>query len=87
MPETSQYTFSFRELVESMIKRSDVHEGIWRLFISFGIQGANVVPPGSNDVFPSAIVPVQKIGIQRVGDDEPTDSITVDAVKVNPIPK
>lgn len=84
MPETSQYTFSYHEIVESMIKRSNVHEGMWRLFLIFGIQGVNFVPPGSNDIFPSAIVPVQKIGIQRVGDDESPDGITVDAAKVNP---
>ncbi len=87
MPENTQITFSHREIIELLIKERHIHEGVWRLTIVFGLQAVNFGFPGGNDVFPSAIVPVQKIGIQRVGDDEPPDSITVDAGKVNPIPK
>ncbi len=84
MPENTQITFSHREIIELLIKERNIHEGVWRLTIVFGLQAVNFGSPGSNDVFPSAIVPVQKIGIQRVGDDELPDGITVDAAKVNP---
>lgn len=87
MPEISQITLSHRELTEMMIKAQNLHEGKWRLIVVFGIQGANLVPPGSNEIFPAAVIPIQKIGLQKAKDDEKEDSITVDAAKVNPLPK
>lgn len=87
MPETIQITLSHRELAEMIVKDQNIHEGMWRLIVFFGIQGANFIPPGDNEAFPTAIVPVQKIGIQKVGSEEKEDNLTVDAAKVNPLPK
>jgi len=87
MPEISQITLTHRELVEMMVKSQNIHEGKWRLIVVFGIQGVNFVPPGSNEALPTAIIPVQKIGLQRVKNDEKEDNITVDAAKVNPLPQ
>ena len=81
MPEINTLSFSHKEVAEAIIKYQNIHEGIWGIYIEFGIGAANV-GPGPSDVLPSAIVPVLKIGIQRF--PEP-NNLTVDAAVVNPI--
>lgn len=80
MPESSMITFTHKELVEAMIKQQDIHEGIWGLFVRFGIQGANVAL-GSKELYPTALVPVLEIGLQKF--DE-VNNLSVDAAQVNP---
>jgi len=82
MPEAKQVTFTYKELSEVLVKKLNLHEGIWGIYIEFAIQGANIKDPGGQ-VLPSAVVPVVKIGIQRM--DE-VNSISVDAALVNPAP-
>lgn len=82
MPETKQITFKYNELTEMLIKQQNLHEGLWAIFIKFGIQGANLGPT-RDELVPAAIVPILEIGIQRV--DSP-NGLTVDAAKVNPAP-
>ena len=65
-----------------MIKQQGLHEGIWGIYLRFGIQGMNV-GQGPNDLLPSAIVPVAEIGLQKF--DE-INNLSVDAAKVNPKP-
>ncbi len=81
MPEATQISFTFKEIVEALVKRQDIHEGLWGIYIEFAFGAANVGNPKDGDVLPAAIVPVQKIGIQRF--DEPSN-LTVDAAIVNP---
>jgi hypothetical protein len=84
MPEAQQFTFTYQEIAEALIKRLDIHEGLWGVYIEFGIGGANIgTSPENNDVVPAAIVPVQRMGIQRF--DE-ANNLSVDAAKVNPAP-
>lgn len=78
MPEAKQITFTYQEVAEMMIERLGVSEGLWGVYINFGIQGANI-GPNSSDLKPSAIVPVLEIGLQRF--EEPSN-LTVDAAKV-----
>lgn len=74
--------FEMKELAEILVKHTDIHEGHWGLAIEFGLGAANInVGPAEENVLPAAIIPVQKIGIQRF--DKPS-SITVDAAVVNP---
>jgi hypothetical protein len=83
MAEPGQLLFTHKEVVEALVKQQGLHEGLWMLYMEFGIQGVNMGP--SDDLLvPGAIVPVQKIGLQR-GTKE--NSLTVDAAKVNPRPK
>lgn len=84
MPETKNITFTHREVVEALIRYSDLHEGLWGLSIEFGFGAANVGSEPGADIFPTAIVPVRKIGLSRF--EEPSN-LTVDAAKVNPISK
>ena len=82
MAEAGNYTFNYKEIAEILIKKLDIHEGLWGIFIEFGL-GAGMIPVGpSQDITPAAIIPVQKVGIQRF--DTP-NSLTVDAAEVNPL--
>jgi len=80
MPEIRTITLSHKEVVEALIRYQEIHEGIWQLYVEFGIAAANIAT-GEDQILPSAIVPVQKIGLHRV---EKESLIAVDASKVNP---
>lgn len=82
MAEAQNYTFDYKEIVEELIKKQGIHEGLWGIYMEFGIGGANA-GPSDGMVFPTAIVPVLKIGIQRF--DKP-NNLTVDAAEKNPPP-
>lgn len=69
-------------MAEALIRYNDIHEGLWGIYIEFGLGAANVGPEPGGDVFPTAIVPVKKIGLQKF--EEPSN-LAVDAAKVNPI--
>jgi hypothetical protein len=80
MPETSQLIFSFKEIVIALIKAQDLHEGIWGLFVNFGLNAQNV-GPNENELRPSAMIPILNLGLQKF--DKETN-LSVDAAKVNP---
>lgn len=85
MPEPKTWVFSFKEVAEALVRKADIHEGLWGVYFEFGLSGANVGSALSDqpkeDLRPAAIVPIMKIGIQRF--DEPSN-LTVDASMVNP---
>ena len=83
MPETSQYTFSFKEIVTALVKAQDIHEGIWGLFVNFGLNASNVGPTES-ELRPAAMVPLLALGLQKFPKET---NLSVDAAKVNPITK
>ncbi|MFI5180125.1 MAG: hypothetical protein ACHQPI_01895 [Thermoanaerobaculia bacterium] len=80
MAELTQVTFTHKEVAEALVRHYGLHEGIWGLYIEFGIQGANLGPTPL-EVNPVAIVPVQKIGLQRFPE---LNSLSVDAAVANP---
>jgi len=80
MPETNQIGFSFKEIVTALIKANDIHEGVWGLWVNFGI-GASNAGPNENELKPTAMIPILQMGLQRF--DKET-SLSVDASKVNP---
>jgi hypothetical protein len=80
MGETSQVVFSHKEVVEALVKRQGIHDGIWGLYVRFGISAANL-GPGANEIVPAAIVPILEIGLQKF---EQETNLSVDAAKVNP---
>ena len=82
MPEASQITFTFSEIAEALVKTQDIHEGHWGLWVKFAIAAVNAAGP-SGELAPTAIIPIQEIGIQKF--PEP-NSLTVDASKANPRP-
>jgi hypothetical protein len=80
MAEATQITFKHREIVEMLIKNQNIHEGIWGLFVRFGL-GASNIGPSDDQLQPAAIIPVLEIGLQKF---EKESNIAVDAAKVNP---
>jgi hypothetical protein len=85
MAQATQYTFTYKEIVEALIKQQGLHEGLWMLRVEFGLAATNINSvEGGTDLTPAAIVPVKALGLQ-VGREE--NSLTVDAAKVNPSPK
>ena len=83
MAETQEkHLFNYQELAEALVKKQGLHEGLWALYIEFGIGAANVnTKEGSKEYAPAAIIPVKSIGLLR-GTEE--NNLTVDAAKVNP---
>ena len=65
MAETTQIIFSYKEVAEALLKQQGVHEGVWGIYIKFGIKAANVGET-SEDLRPTAIVPILEIGVQRL---------------------
>lgn len=82
MPETKNYVFNHTELAEILVKKLDVHEGLWGLYFEFGHGGANVpTGPDQKTFLPASITFIQKVGIQRF---DTANNLTVDAAQVNP---
>jgi hypothetical protein len=85
MSEVINYAFNHKEITELLIKKQDIHEGFWAIYIEFGLGAVNIAAgPDDPNILPAAIVPVKRIGIQR--NDQP-NPLTVDASQVNPIKK
>jgi hypothetical protein len=83
MAETGQFIFSYKEVAEALIKKEDLHEGIWQLFVKFNLGAANI-GQSETEVSPAAIVSIVQLGLLRA--DKET-SLAVDAAKVNPASK
>ncbi len=87
MAEPKQITFTFQEVVEALLKKQGIHEGVWAIYIRFGISGANITDMATQSkesLRPAAVVPLLEIGLQRF---EEVTGISVDAAVVNPSPK
>lgn len=86
MAEAQTYMFSYKEIVEALIKQQGIHEGLWGISMRFGISGANM--PGQNPatepLMPVAIVPVLEVGLQKVTEEMKHLPGICDAAVVNP---
>lgn len=76
MAEQTQLVFKHKEVVEALIKKQGLTEGIWGIYIKFGIAAANIENQGSAETHPAAIVPILEIGLQKF--DKETN-LSVDA--------
>lgn len=83
MAEPTLIAFKFDELAEILVKNQGIHDGLWGVFVRFGIGAANVATP-NGEMRPTALVPVLEIGLQKF--DE-ASNLTVDAAKINPASK
>ncbi len=85
MAEPTQFTFSYKEVVEALIKQQGLHEGLWSLRVEFGFGAINInTDEGSKELSPAAIIPIKGLGLQKGTED---NSLTVNAAEVNPRPK
>lgn len=80
MAEVTQISFKHTEVVELLIKKQGLREGVWGLFFKFGLGAANLGQT-ETEITPSAIVGVLEIGLQKF---EKESSIALDAARVNP---
>jgi len=80
MAESTQLVFKHKEVVEALIKHHGLHDGVWGLFVRFGISAMNV-GTSEADLMPAAVIPVVEIGLQKF---ENENNIAVDAGRVNP---
>jgi hypothetical protein len=82
MAETTQYMFAHHELVEALIKKQGLHEGLWQMAVEFHL-GATIAGPDAEQLKPTAMVGVHRIGIQRT---DKKSNLAVDAATINPAP-
>ena len=85
MPEVDKYSFTYKEIVELLVKQAGLHDGRWQLVASFSISGTNA-GPSEDQVVPAAVVGVTSMALQKAAPESPS-SLTVDAAKVNPASK
>jgi len=82
MAEPTQIMFSYSEIVETLIKKHDLHSGIWMLSINFAMRATNVeTAPSSNEHVPTAMVGIMGVGLHRTDRES---NLALDAAKVNP---
>ena len=81
MAEVDRHLFTHKEVVTALLKEQKIHEGVWSLVVEFGLAALNM-GPDDDQLSPTAVVPVQKIGITRV---DKVNSLSVDAADVNPL--
>jgi hypothetical protein len=79
MAEPSQFVFSYKELAEMMVRQTGVKDGLWGVFVKFGIAASNIGET-EESVRPAAIVPILEIGLQKF---EKASNLTVDAALVS----
>lgn len=80
MAETKQLAFTYKEVVEALLKQNHIHEGLWSLYVQFGLAAANA-GPAEEDLKPAAIVGVLSLGIMKA---DKVNNLTVDASVANP---
>ena len=80
MPEPSQISFTHKEIVELLIRRQGLRQGIWGLYIKFGLGGANV-GPNPDLLTPTAMVGIVEIGLRKF---DVEGNLAVDAAKIAP---
>jgi hypothetical protein len=83
MPEPTQLVYKYQELVEMMLKAQGIHEGIWGLYVRFGLNAQNI-GTSDTDLHPTAVIPVLEIGLQKF---EKETNLSLDAARVNPKPQ
>jgi len=83
MTEVKTIALNHKELTEALIKHQNLHDGIWQLYVEFGLSAVNVTT-GENQASPAAIVSINKVGLTKVDKETP---LSLDASRVNPAPK
>jgi len=81
MPDVTQYSFSYQEVVTALLKQQRIHQGLWQLTVNLGFSAANV-GESNNSLSPAAVVQIVAIGIQQASQQ---NNLTVDAAKANPV--
>lgn len=74
------HTITPPELLELLVKKLELHEGIWQLHAEWNFQ-TGIFGPNPAQIFPGALVMLARVGLQKADRLNP---LAVDAAKVNP---
>jgi hypothetical protein len=86
MVETTSFTFSLKEVTESLLKQHGIHEGKWVLAIEFGLN-IGMIGLVPTDVKPGVMILANNLQLQRATEPGSPPNLIVDAAVVNPIQK
>lgn len=78
--EKQKYSLPYKELVEYMLKKHSIHDGIWGVYASFQFAAANTKDP-SGEVLPGSVAAVKEIGIVQYPEES---TIAFNAANLNP---
>lgn len=84
MAEAIQYTFSWPEVTEQLIKKQGIHEGEWMTIVEFGVTGGVFGQPNAEPK-PGMAVAANSLQLVKAPPNSPPN-LVVDAAKVNPKP-
>jgi hypothetical protein len=81
MADVGLYTFTFKEVAETLIKKQNIHEGHWQIHIEVP-SGANLAMMNrGSDIVPAIVIPIARLGIRRLNTPNP---MSIDASEINP---
>ena len=83
MAETTQLSFTLRDLTVALIRLHGIREGKWMLGFEFSF-GATNVGPGEAEVLPAAFAAVKSALLVRQPENAPNIPFIVDAAIENP---
>jgi hypothetical protein len=86
MAEPTQFSFDLKELTELLIKKQDLHQGVWSVGFEFMV-GMGAFGQTQDDVRPGAMIQIAKLQLARQPDGTPAPPYSVDASVVNPADK
>ena len=75
----TQVDFPWQDLTTALVKQAGLHEGLWKVGFSFGLQAMNINI--NKQHLPAALSFIEKVVLTRV---EKIDPLVVDAAVVNP---
>lgn len=78
--EKPKYLVTYKEIVELLLEKHNIHEGIWGIYVEFKFAGINAVDP-MREILPASVSGVSKIGIIPFQQES---NIAFDASKLNP---
>jgi hypothetical protein len=53
LPE--RFSYSFVEIAELLVKKADLHEGHWGLYVEFGLNATNIVTEAPKTMLPALV--------------------------------
>lgn len=84
MPEPTQFSFTWAEVAELLVKRANLHEGRWVVLPEFSVN-AGIIGQTPGDSKPGAAILLNSLQLVRAQADAP-ERLVVDASIINPKP-
>lgn len=76
-----QHHMPYKEIVEYMLKKHDIHEGIWGVYARFSFGAVNT-RDSAGEILPASVTGIKEIGISPFPEES---TIAFDAAKLNPL--